>query len=184
MTGPPERSRPDEGSFPSEESAHDSSRRDPQPPRRTHLLCTHLGAMLKPHPNTPHPPHTRAGELREGSESHATTPVMSWGPPRPTTDRPSAQALRPHLWAHRLLLGQAVQDRRPDVGSCVPASRPHRRRADPAGVTTEIPDHFFRSVGPECGTQFYARSDTKYCTSRCRQRAFYHRRTRGGRAAK
>jgi len=27
----------------------------------------------------------------------------------------------------------------------------------------------------ECGTQFYARSDAKYCTVRCRQRA-YHRR--------
>ena len=39
-------------------------------------------------------------------------------------------------------------------------------------MTTEIPDHFFRSVGPECGTQFYARADAKFCSSRCRQRAY------------
>ena len=43
-------------------------------------------------------------------------------------------------------------------------------------MTIEIPDHFFRSVGPECGTQFYARADAKFCSSRCRQRAYYRRR--------
>ena len=48
----------------------------------------------------------------------------------------------------------------------------------PGGNTTKATNE---RTCPECGTEFYARDDARYCTSRCRQRAYDRR---GQRAAK